>query len=209
MGMHRKTVLLDCDGPMSDFTGAYLDAFREVTGRKATHADVDRWAIHECSFFTEADRVGGWDGRLRKEVAAKVIEEGFCARIKPHAAALDAIPKLCEVADVYVVTSPWDSSPTWMYERLHWVANHFPGIGRRRVIQTAQKHLIRGDVLVDDKPSHVRDWQNAWPNGLGLLFDMHHNGGEQGLGLARTGWPFVLKHCGAAHTPSQAPENTK
>lgn len=203
MSMWRKTVLLDCDGPLSDFTGAYLDAFREVTGRKATHDDVDRWAIHECAFFVEEQQ--RFDGQLRKIVDRKVIEEGFCARIKPHAAALDAVARLVEVADVYVVTSPWDSSPTWMYERLHWVANHFPGIGRRRVIQTAQKHLIRGDILVDDKPSHVEEWQRAWPQGLGLLFDMHHNRGDQGIGLARTGWPFVLKHCGA--TDVQREEN--
>lgn len=192
MSTGRRVVLLDCDGPLANFTGAYLNAFLVLTGRLAVEDEVDRWAIHECGFFQEeAARRGETPGQLRKAIDAMVVAPGFCENIRPQKAAVEAVAKLRELADVYVVTSPWDSSPTWMYERLHWVHRHFD-IPRGHVIQTGRKHLVRGDIFVDDKPSHVVEWQAAWPGSLGVLFDMHHNRAETPEGIPRAGWRFVI-----------------
>lgn len=184
----RPVVLLDCDGPLADFTQAYLDALRIETGASHSAAEVDRWAIAECDFFR---RLSERHSNLKRRVDAHVIKPGFCAGLAVQPGAKAAVELLTELADVYVVTSPWDSSPTWMHERLHWVHKHF-GLPRSRVIQGAAKFLIRGDVFVDDKPSHVREWQEAWPHSTGVLFDMHHNRSDRALGLMRAGWPFVI-----------------
>ena len=186
----RPVILLDCDGPMADFTQAYLEALRLETGASHAVGDVDRWDIHESPFFVELARVHGAD--LRRRVETRIMQPGFCDGIAVVPGAQEMVGKLSELGDVYVVTSPWDSSPTWMHERLHWVAKHFPTIGKRRVIQTAQKHLVRGDVFVDDKPSHIEDWSKAWPAGTPILFDMHHNRAEPVAFGVRGGWNDVL-----------------
>ncbi len=184
----KPVVLLDCDGPLADFGQAYLDALWVETGASHSPREVDRWDMHNCEFFVELSQRFE---HLRRRVDAHVIKPGFCDGIDVAHGAKAAVAKLVEVADVYVVTSPWDSSPTWMHERTRWVAKHFPEIGRRRVIHAAQKHLIRGDIFVDDKPSHIEEWTRHWPNGAAVLFDMHHNRTE-GAGLQRGGWPEVL-----------------
>lgn len=186
----KPIILLDCDGPLACFTQAYLNALFTETGELHQAEEVDRWAIHECEFFKRIETQGF--SSLRKRIDARVVKPGFCEEILPQPGAKEAVAKLSEIGEVFVVTSPWDSSPTWMHERLHWVAKHFPEVGRRRVIQTAQKHLIRGDVFVDDKLEHIEQWSNAWPESRAILFDMHHNRGDSAKHF-RGGWEHALQ----------------
>lgn len=188
-----RTVLLDCDGPLACFTEAYLGAFTRETGLQASTNDVDRWDIHECAFFARgANKLGITTAKLRARVDAHVKVRGFCSDIRPQPGAKDIVAAISSMAAVYVVTSPWYSSPTWMYERTQWLYDHFR-IPARNVIHTSAKYMVPGDVLVDDRGSHVREWADAWPKGLGILFDMHHNQEEpNGLRAIRGGWDSVL-----------------
>ena len=187
-------ILLDCDGPMADFTTAYLDALYAETGARHHASEVDRWAIHECPFFVaHAKGLGGsQSGSLRAQCDARVVAPGFCASIRPQPGAREAVAALRGIGDVYVVTSPWFTSRTWMHERTAWLWEHF-GIHGNRVIHTSSKALIRGDMFVDDKPSHVFDWQDAWPNGRALLLDMPHNQDGGVPRVSRAYWSDVVE----------------
>ncbi len=187
-----KIILLDCDGPLADFTGAYLDAVHALTGQRITHDDVDRWDIHLTDAFARADAVFG--GGLRAAVARRVVEPGFCLSIRPHPEARDAVNRLARVAEVWCVTSPWRSSPTWMAERTEWIATHFPEIGDQRVVHATHKCLVDGDMFVDDKAGHVKEWAKRRPGKVGVLFDMHHNQADDvfGSNTTRTNWDGVL-----------------
>jgi 5'(3')-deoxyribonucleotidase len=180
---------------MADFTGAYLRELGALTNTRHDVESVDRWDLHLCPFFTHLATKHDPDDHdaLRRVVESIIIEPGFCDGIDVQPGAQEAVAALSELGDVYVVTSPWDSSPTWMHERARWVARHFPTIGQRRVIQTAQKHLVRGDVFVDDKPEHVVAWSSAWPAATAILFDMHHNRGEAFTETWRGGWDHAIQ----------------
>jgi len=192
----RPIILLDCDGPLADFIGAYLRVVKELTGTTVSPEAVDRWHIHECAFIknltADARRWPDPWMTLRDRIENTIASEGFCSSIPVQPDAVHAVKRLSEIGDVYVVTSPWDSSPTWMHERDQWLKKHF-GLPRDRIIQTAGKYRVHGDILVDDKPGHVRAWQEAWPGSLGILFDMPNNRNESASGLARGGWMFVLE----------------
>lgn len=171
----RPVVLLDVDGPLCNFTQGYLDAFEYETGAKHTTSEVDRWSIADCDFFKKAACDLNIEHRaLKAKVDAHVSDPGFCDELKVQPGAQQAVAALSDLADVYAVTSPWDSSPTWMYERHHWLVRHFK-IPRARILHTQTKHLVRGHVFLDDKPSHVEAWAAAWPDAHALLFDMPHN----------------------------------
>jgi 5'(3')-deoxyribonucleotidase len=188
----NPTILLDVDGVLADFQSHYLGAIYAETGMVCDAASIDRWDIHETDvFIAAAKHIGIELSALRKRVDAHVVKPDFCATIAVQQGAVEAVTRLQELGDVFVVTSPWDSSPTWMHERHHWVHRHF-GIPRHHVIHTGRKHLIRGDIFVDDKLSHVEEWSAAWPNGLPILFDMPHNRGTDAVGVARAGWPFII-----------------
>ncbi len=189
----RPIVLLDSDGPLSNFTKAYLAILARETGAQHTPEEVDQWKIADCDFFKQAARKINIEPKhLEARVNEAVSERNFCADIEVQPGAQEAVGKLAEIADVYVVTSPWDSSPTWMFERLHWLARNFK-LPRSRVIQTGTKDLVFGDVFVDDKLSHVISWQKRWIKSEGVLFGMHHNRDEAArAGVSSSGWPEVI-----------------
>lgn len=57
--------------------------------------------------------------------------------------------------NVLVVTSPI-STPHWVSGRDTWLEKHF-GHNKRNTVYTAQKHLVKFDLLIDDKPETVID----------------------------------------------------
>jgi 5'(3')-deoxyribonucleotidase len=172
------TVLVDCDGPMANFTQGYLDAVHFLTGHIIEDAMVDRWHIHECPWFV--DLAGGHlHPKLKRDVEAIIEKEGFCQELQMTPHAREAIDVIREWADVYVVTSPWQSSKTWTYDRNKWLKRNFD-IDPSHVIYTQKKHMVVGDIFVDDKPEHVA----AWIDGMiavdlygreGYVFAQSHN----------------------------------
>jgi 5'(3')-deoxyribonucleotidase len=142
-----KTVLLDCDGVLADFTGSVLKALNERNGTDFTPEDVTDWDMAHCL---------GVPNRVIYDIAS---EAGFCLNLKPLPGAEDALDELNKIADVYCVTSPIHTSPYWMFERTQWLYTY--GIVPSHVIQGSAKHLLVGDVFIDDKPRSVQSWVYA------------------------------------------------
>lgn len=169
--MTRPLLLLDCDGVVADFVGHFLDTVRDLFGRHHAPETVMEWDIAAAI---------GLDERERARAYGEVLRDGWCSRIRPYPAAVDAVRALREAGvDVHVVTSPWPGHRTWHGEREEWLRHHF-GLGPRDVTHTHRKAVVRGDALLDDKPEHVAAWGAAHPGGLALLWDQPYNVGADG-----------------------------
>lgn len=187
-----KTILVDADGVLADFTGAYLGVVESITGCRARHEDVTSYHIHQCPWFVElAAKTPG----LKKHVAAIVTHErGFCLGIDALPGAAPGLESLREAGHhVICVTSPWHG-PHWHHERVEWLREHM-GFVPEDVVFCSKKYLVRGDVLVDDRYENV----DKWPGGLGLLWDQPWNRAfkTSGAGLLAprrvTSWAEVLR----------------
>lgn len=175
--MTRPIILLDCDGPLADFVGAYLGEVEKLTRTRISHDDIDKWHIHECDAVVRAANDAGLTApSLRMMVHSRISHRGWCTMIDPKPYASELVERLQAIGDVYIVTSPWCSSPTWVFERTKWCKREL-GIDADHVVFTEAKHLVYGDIFVDDKPEHVRAWSERWPDGKAILFDMPHNRG--------------------------------
>lgn len=175
--MTRPIILLDCDGPLANFTAAYLATVRRITGKQILPSEIDRWDIHKCDPVRKAaESCCFTSSELRSFVDQYIKRPGWCDEIPTTSAAAENVERLRAIGDVYIVTSPWRSSPTWVHERTRWCKREL-GIDADHVIHTEAKHLIYGDIFVDDKPEHVRAWSERWPDGTAILFDMPHNRG--------------------------------
>lgn len=196
----RPVVLLDCDGVLSDFTGAYLKVIEDLTGSGYSREVVDRWHIKDCAFFRDL-RCRYPD--IERDINEEIHRPGFAGGMDVLPGAGEAVARLREMAEVYVVSSPWWSSPLWMYERTRWLGTRF-GLEAGRVIQTSAKHRVHGDVLVDDHPGNVQRWQEewAWTGGTGILFDSHSNVNEDYE--VRGGWDEVIQYVEARVCRSSA-----
>ncbi len=158
-------LLMDVDGPIANFQKLYLDSLLEATGIKKTEKEWDEWDTMKCLGLTvEQD----------KAAYAIVSLPHRAFNMSVHPGAQKGVLKISTITDLYFVTSPLDTSPTWQYDRNQWLRHLFGELGRK-VAHTADKHICSGEYLVDDKPSNLEKWSAEYPNSTPILWDMPHN----------------------------------
>lgn len=84
---------------------------------------------------------------------------GIFAVMPPTEGAIEAVHELSELFDVYVLsTAPWKNPSAWQH-KIEWIHLHF-GLTEeenpfyKRVILSHNKHLNKGDCLIDDRMGH-------------------------------------------------------
>lgn len=152
-------ILLDCDDVLTQFTQGVIDVLNEKHGHDFDINDVTDWDMAHSL------------GISNKLVFGIAGEEGFCTDLNMMPGAQEAVEKLKKYGSIYVVTAPIYTSKTWMFERTRWLYEHF-GINGGHVIQTSAKHLIRGDVFIDDRSNHVEKWFKHNEDMTGIVMEV-------------------------------------
>lgn len=165
--MKRPRILLDADGVIADFLTEALRVINKKSKRKGkerfTEQHVTQWDICKSVGMPE----------MWAEIHKAARKPGFCKKISPYPHAKQGVNLLKEMGEVFVVTSPL-STPYWTHERGEWLKEHFE-IEKPNVVHTEAKHIIVGDVLIDDKFENIESWVNHHEYGLGLLWDAPYN----------------------------------
>ena len=81
---------------------------------------------------------------------------GLFRSLKPIESAISSVEKLLhsQKYEVYFLsTAPWNNPSAWTDKRL-WLAEQFGDIINRRLILTHRKDLVKGDILIDDRPNN-------------------------------------------------------
>lgn len=175
-----KTILLDCDGVLADFTGAMLATLNDRHGTQHVKADVTDWDM------------GAALGVGMTEICEIANTPSFCRDLPVLPGAQEAVYRLRARYDVIVVTSPM-AGPFWCYERYAWLRENF-GFSMKNVIHAASKHHVAGDILIDDRDKNVLTWTGRW-NKIGLLWDAPYNrASELSESIIRVpSWDIVLE----------------
>jgi 5'(3')-deoxyribonucleotidase len=184
--MARLIILCDGDGVILDWDKASRAVIKNVTGIDIDHESRNEWDI------LKHPALKGREDACR----AAFHEKGFCASLEPIPGAQQGLRALQEIADVYIITSPMPSE-TWVHERDAAIEKYF-GINRKDIGHIHNKWLVRGDVLIDDKTSHIKKWIPWNPAGLGVLWAYNHNlksNLEHHKNWIRTNcWDTVIEH---------------
>ncbi len=183
--MTRKPrVLLDIDGCVADFITPVV---RLVNDRMGTHFTVDD--VTDFDLYAAL----GVPEDVQESVNAAIASPGFCASLEPYPDAIAGVAALRGLAEVRVVTSPWDSE-TWMRERERWVARYL-GIPRKHVIHSYDKIVCAGATLIDDRADTVAAWDNEHHDqeSMGaVLFTRPWNARASWLGHRAASWPELI-----------------
>ncbi|HET6629929.1 MAG TPA: HD domain-containing protein, partial [Woeseiaceae bacterium] len=117
--------------------------------RKILYLDMDNVLVDFASAIPRLTR------RERERYAGRLDDvPGIFARMDPVDGAVEAFRELAELYDAYILsTGPWDN-PTALSDKLAWVKAHLGAACRKRLILSHNKHLNRGDFLVDDRPNN-------------------------------------------------------
>lgn len=129
------------------------------------------------------ERITGWD-------MFDILPASDCARIKdmfdtpdfwrglpPTPGAIRGVQALRNQGyRVHFVTSPWITCPGWDDIRREWLGQNLDAHPVHDITFTSQKDLLTaGDLLIDDRPKHIKAWQAANPGKKAWLFDIVFN----------------------------------
>jgi 5'-nucleotidase len=174
-------VLVDQDAVVADFDGGFELIWRE---RYPDRPFVEPAARR--SFYIRDD----YPAEYGDEIRAIHTAEGFISGLAPVQGALDALRAMLVVGhDVRICTSPLSTFRFCVTEKFQWVHDHLGADWVNRLIITKDKTLVRGDVLIDDKPEVTGALVPLWEH---LVFEAPYNVGAPGRHINWGNWRGVL-----------------
>lgn len=181
----KPRVLLDCDGVLADFHTPCLEIIRELTGQDHKITDIGEWNIFDSL---------GIDSDTRAATYDRMNKPGWCYSLKPYPGVAQGVEALRMIADVYIVTSPMRGD-TWHREREIWLYNHF-GITTKNIVHTSSKHVVHGDVLIDDREDNLIAWRKEYVNryGIAIKWVTHPHQPNHYVGHYFHDWPNMLEY---------------
>ncbi|WP_223883464.1 5' nucleotidase, NT5C type [Arenibacter lacus] len=141
---------------------------KRKNGKQIVFVDMDNVLV---DFQSGIDRISKEE---RATFAGRLDEvPGIFALMDPYEGAIDSYRWLSENFDTYILsTAPWENPSAW-HDKLLWVKKHLPEVAYKRLILSHNKHLVRGDFLIDDRTA----------NGAGKFPGKHIHFGEKGKGF--------------------------
>jgi 5'-nucleotidase len=180
-------VIIDLDGVVYDWQGAFLNLYREWTGEEPPAGCESDWDFAD---------------KLPNRAVVNQIERG--SRLwtdgNPYPGAIEAAKRLFDTTDAYIATQPGRHVETAVTGKAWWLAQRMPWLDQERVIYIKPKWLLRADVLIDDRPRNVRKWLQHNPEGVAYLVAQPWNCTSEGIKVsAHAGVVTVESLAQAAH----------
>ncbi|SFC07673.1 5'(3')-deoxyribonucleotidase [Zunongwangia mangrovi] len=154
--MKKESIAIDMDGVMADVETHFLNWYNKEYQDKLTHEDLK--GKTEAKAFPVK-------GIIRKYANTP----GFFGTVPVMDGAVEAVKKLQEKYDVYVVSAAMEF-PKSLIEKRNWLQNHFPFIDWRNIVLCGNKHIIKTHYMIDDHPKNLDPFK-----GETLLYEAFHN----------------------------------
>lgn len=160
-------ILVDQDGVIANFDARLVELLAE------RHPEIEVLPLEEKRAFYLEDEYPDH----RQKVIDIYTQEGFFLSLPPIEGAIEGMRYLLELGhDVRICTSPMTKNNYCLQEKWHWIRKHAPDFTKRLIV-TKDKTLVRGDVLVDDKPKVDGVLEPEWVH---VLCDQPYNRNQPG-----------------------------
>ena len=157
-------ILVDMDNTLADFDSAFLSKWRRLYPTEAYVPLDERRSFHALHDYPE---------QLQDKVYALYHSEGLIRNLPPVAGGVQAVKDmLAEGHDVRFCTSHLFEYDHCVLEKYQWVEAHFGKEQVDRIILTRDKTMVRGDILIDDKPKIHGSMKPTWEH---IIYDRPYN----------------------------------
>ena len=153
-----KTLFVDMDEVMADTFGAHI----EIYNREFDEC-LDLGICHGKEVWHTVPE----DRQLSVRNHASV--RGFFRALKPIADSRAVMEELNKKYELYIASAAMQF-PNSLEEKSEWLDEHFPFITWQKRILCGNKHILKGDILIDDRSYNLETF-----DGRGILFTSPHN----------------------------------
>ena len=94
---------------------------------------------------------------------------GFFKDLVPIADSQQVLKELAKKYELYIASAAMEF-PNSLWEKSNWLDDHFPFIHWKNRILCGAKHVLKGDILIDDRSYNLDSF-----DGRTLLFTSPHN----------------------------------
>lgn len=174
-------ILVDMDGVIADFDSGLLKKWDE----KHPNTQLFDNGVRKSFYIRGGNETDGG------EISKILSKEGFFENLRPMDGAIDAIREMQAMGHhVFIATSPGTSFPFAASEKYRWTEKHIGKDMLEYLVIAPAKAVIRGDILIDDKPEIPYEENAEWEH---VLFDRPYNKDIKGKRrLDWTNWKDVL-----------------
>ena len=169
------TLFVDMDEVIADAYYAHIEIYNRDFGEQLSLADCHGKEVWQC---VPEDR----QESVRKH-AARI---GFFRDLKPIAHSQEVIRELVEKYELFIASAAMQY-PNSLKEKSDWLDKYFPFIEWRNRILCGDKHILKGDILIDDRSYNLQKFE-----GRSLLFTSPHNVNSNGFERVDH-WPMIAE----------------
>lgn len=146
----KPIVFIDMDGTINKFWEAFTATYNTLYGKNEFLKASDLWSysVAECLSGHEDDEID----------RAIMTRSDFWLNIPAQEHAIEVLERMYDRYDCYILTTPWNGYPDCVRDKMEWMRRKFPFFSTKKMIFTHHKNLLKGDVLIDDHPKNISNF---------------------------------------------------
>ena len=152
------TIFIDMDEVIADTYGAHIEIYNKEFNESLTLKDC--WGKEVWKAVPE---------ERHESIKNHAHSIGFFRNLKPVKNSQEVVKELHNLHDIYIASAAMQF-PNSLFEKNEWLDEHFPFIPWQNRILCGHKHILNGDVLIDDRGYNLENFK-----GRTLLFTSGHN----------------------------------
>ena len=165
----KKTIFIDMDEVIADTYGAHIEMYNQEYNGQLT--------LDVCKGYEVWMKV---PEAHQESVRGHAKRRGFFKNLKPIPGSIEVIEALAHAHEVYIASAAMQF-PNSLEEKSEWLDTFLPFIPWQNRILCGHKHILRGDVLIDDRSYNLKAF-----NGRSIMFSSPHNAHSNGFERADT-----------------------
>ncbi len=152
------TLFVDMDEVIADTYWAHIELYNQEFGEQLTLEECYGKEVWQC---VPQER--------QESVRKHATRNGFFSMLKPIEGSQQILEQLVKHYDLYIASAAMQY-PNSLKEKSDWLDDFFPFINWKNRILCGDKHILKGDILIDDRSYNLKNF-----NGRSLLFTSPHN----------------------------------
>lgn len=152
------TIFVDMDEVIADAFGAHLDLYNEEFNAQLKREDCYGREAWQCVPQEHQQSIRDYTWR-----------DGFFKDLKVIPDSQEVLFELSKKYEVYIASAAMEF-PQSLREKSDWLDEFFPFIPWQNRILCGNKHVLKGDVLIDDRGKNLEPF-----HGRSIMFTSPHN----------------------------------